>query len=46
MSEAVFTPEGDAFVPTGHARGPWDPGQLHGGAPGGADRRGGAGGPG
>jgi hypothetical protein len=21
-------------VPTGHARGPWDPGQLHGGAPG------------
>ena len=21
-------------MPTGHARGPWDPGQLHGGAPG------------
>jgi hypothetical protein len=30
----VFRREGDAFVPTGHARGPWDPGQLHGGAPG------------
>jgi Thioesterase-like superfamily len=29
----VFRREGDAFVPTGHARGPWDPGQLHGGAP-------------
>ena len=25
--------EGDAFVPTGHARGPWDPDALHGGAP-------------
>ena len=34
MSEPVFRREGDAFVPTGHARGPWDPGQLHGGAPG------------
>lgn len=34
MSEvAIFTREGDAFVPTGHAVGPWDPGQLHGGAP-------------
>jgi hypothetical protein len=32
--EPVFRREGDAFVPTGHARGPWDPGQLHGGAPG------------
>jgi hypothetical protein len=30
----VFHRDGDAFVPTGHARGPWDPGQLHGGAPG------------
>jgi hypothetical protein len=30
----VFRREGEAFVPTGHARGPWDPGQLHGGAPG------------
>jgi Thioesterase-like superfamily len=33
LSEPVFRREGDAFVPTGHARGPWDPGQLHGGAP-------------
>jgi hypothetical protein len=32
--EPVFRREGDAFVPTGHARGPWDPEQLHGGAPG------------
>jgi Thioesterase-like superfamily len=34
LSEPVFRREGEAFVPTGHARGPWDPGQLHGGAPG------------
>jgi hypothetical protein len=34
LSEPVFRREGDAFVPTGHARGPWDPDQLHGGAPG------------
>jgi hypothetical protein len=34
LSEPVFHRDGDAFVPTGHARGPWDPGQLHGGAPG------------
>lgn len=33
LTESVFRREGDAFVPTGHARGPWDPGQLHGGAP-------------
>jgi Thioesterase-like superfamily len=33
LSEPVFRREGDAFVPTGHARGPWDPDQLHGGAP-------------
>jgi len=25
--------EGERFVPTEHARGPWDPGALHGGAP-------------
>ena len=30
----MFRRQGDAFVPTGHARGPWDPDQLHGGAPG------------
>lgn len=34
LSHAIFRRAGDAFVPTGHARGPWDPGQLHGGAPG------------
>jgi hypothetical protein len=34
LSESVFRRDGEAFVPTGHARGPWDPGQLHGGAPG------------
>jgi Thioesterase-like superfamily len=34
LSESVFRRDGGAFVPTGHARGPWDPGQLHGGAPG------------
>ena len=34
MSEPIFRREGDAFVPTAHALGPWDPGQLHGGAPG------------
>jgi len=30
---AIFAAEGAAFVPTQHAVGPWDPGQLHGGAP-------------
>jgi hypothetical protein len=34
LSDAIFRRDGDAFVPTGHARGPWDPEQLHGGAPG------------
>lgn len=29
----IFTREGESFLPTGHAVGPWDPGQLHGGAP-------------
>jgi hypothetical protein len=33
LNGAVFTPDGDAFVPSGHARGPWDAGQMHGGAP-------------
>jgi len=31
--EPVFRREGDAFVPTAHSRGPWDPGAQHGGAP-------------
>lgn len=29
----IFRRDGDLFVPTGHARGPWDPGMQHGGAP-------------
>ena len=33
MSEAIFRAEGDHFLPTEHARGPWDPAALHGGAP-------------
>lgn len=33
LSDAIFTRDGDAFVPSGHARGPWDAGSLHGGAP-------------
>ncbi len=31
MIEPVFTRDGDTFVPTQQAIGPWDPGQLHGG---------------
>jgi hypothetical protein len=31
--EAVFLPEDDGFVATRLARGPWDPGAQHGGAP-------------
>lgn len=27
----IFTREGDAYLPSDHAVGPWDPGQLHGG---------------
>lgn len=33
MSESIFVPDGDIFTPTEHARGPWDPRALHGGAP-------------
>ena len=29
----IFETHGELFVPTGHARGPWDPGMQHGGAP-------------
>lgn len=29
----IFRTDGDLFVPTGHARGPWDPSMQHGGAP-------------
>ena len=31
-ARVIFTRDGAAFVPTTHAVGPWDPGQLHGGA--------------
>lgn len=33
MSESIFLAEGGGFMPTEHARGPWDPQALHGGAP-------------
>ncbi|HEV3284839.1 MAG TPA: thioesterase family protein [Solirubrobacteraceae bacterium] len=33
MSESIFVLEGEHFIPTEHARGPWDPQALHGGAP-------------
>jgi hypothetical protein len=33
VSEPLFTTQGETFVPSGHARGPWDPNALHGGAP-------------
>ncbi|HEY4427665.1 MAG TPA: thioesterase family protein [Solirubrobacteraceae bacterium] len=32
-TDAVFLAAAEGFVPTGHARGPWDPAALHGGAP-------------
>jgi hypothetical protein len=32
-ADAVFTVEGDTLVPSIHARGPWDAGAMHGGAP-------------
>jgi acyl-coenzyme A thioesterase PaaI-like protein len=33
VSDAVFTADGDTYVPSGHARGPWDRDAMHGGAP-------------
>jgi len=30
-SAALFTPDGERWVPTDYARGPWDPDALHGG---------------
>lgn len=30
---ALYHRDGDAFVPSGHTRGPWDPGAQHAGAP-------------
>ena len=34
MTEPIFHRDGDLYVPTGHARGPWDRAMQHGGAPG------------
>jgi len=33
MAESIFLADGERFLPTDHARGPWDPRALHGGAP-------------
>jgi hypothetical protein len=33
MAESIFIGDGDRFLPTEQARGPWDPQALHGGAP-------------
>jgi hypothetical protein len=33
VTDSVFLADGDLFTPTEHARGPWDPRALHGGAP-------------
>jgi hypothetical protein len=33
MGPSIFLAEGERFVPTEQARGPWDPHALHGGAP-------------
>jgi hypothetical protein len=33
IDEAVFTAAGHLFIPSVHARGPWDPDAMHGGAP-------------
>lgn len=32
MSDWIFERQGTTYVPSGHARGPWDPGAQHGGA--------------
>jgi hypothetical protein len=31
--ESIFLADGELFLPSEHARGPWDPDALHGGAP-------------
>jgi hypothetical protein len=33
MTDAIFLPQGDAFMPTAKAASPWGPGVLHGGPP-------------
>ncbi len=32
-ADSIFLADGDLYTPTEHARGPWDPRALHGGAP-------------
>ncbi|MEA2646523.1 MAG: hypothetical protein QOE92_1606 [Chloroflexota bacterium] len=32
MSDAIFVPQGDGYMATEHAVGPWNPAHLHGGA--------------
>jgi hypothetical protein len=33
MADSILSRDGGRFEPTEHARGPWDPRALHGGAP-------------
>jgi hypothetical protein len=33
MTDSIFLADGELLIPTEHARGPWDPRALHGGAP-------------
>jgi hypothetical protein len=33
VQESIFVRDGEHFLPTAHARGPWSPDGLHGGAP-------------
>jgi hypothetical protein len=33
MGDSIFLADGELLLPTEHARGPWDPRALHGGAP-------------
>lgn len=33
MADAIFTRDGDSYVPTRHAKSPWSPDGLHGGPP-------------
>jgi hypothetical protein len=33
VGDSIFLATGQSFMPTEHARGPWDPNALHGGAP-------------
>jgi acyl-CoA thioesterase len=33
VSDSIFIADGEGYLPSAHARGPWDPQMLHGGAP-------------